>query len=72
MEEIKNSILVGQAIWTWEQDPFHLQNRKKIYYTVTGKYGKFFTAERQAKSGYTVKTSFLYSQVLTGEVRRVV
>ena len=70
MEDIKNQIYVGQSVWLWEQDIYAPSQTRKVYYTVTDKYSRFFTAERQVK-GYTKKTSFLYAQVIQGEVHLV-
>ena len=71
MNEARKSISVGDMVYTMEPVPGNEQRKHRVYYRVTGKYGRFFTAERCTRTGYLLKTSFLYSQIITGEVKRV-
>lgn len=67
MEEVKQQIYTGQRVWVMEPDLFYVSQQTRNYYTVTGKYDRFFTAERKV-NGRIKKTSFLYAQVIQGEV----
>lgn len=65
--EARDHIQSGQMIWVQEYDETE-QEYRKIYYTVGQKFERFFMAEKN-KTGRM--TSFLYQQVITGEVRLV-
>ena len=65
--EARENIQPGQMIWVQEYDEME-QGYRKIYYTVGQKFERFFMAEKN-KTGRM--TSFLYQQVITGEVRLV-
>ena len=65
--EARDYIQPGQMIWVQEYDEIE-QKYKRIYYTVGQKFERFFMAEKN-KTGRM--TSFLYQQVITGEVRLV-
>ena len=70
LQEAKDSIHIGDKVFAVEkeEDEERKQKDKIVTYTVTGKYKSFFLAEN-IKTKH--KTSFLYSELITGEVKHV-
>ena len=57
-----------KVLYEYMDDGSGNQKVRQIY-DVDGTFPYIFTAHRKAKNGHIIRTSFMYSQVMCGEVR---
>lgn len=61
--------LSGRKVLYEYRDPENGGQRAQKIYDVDGTFPYIFTAHRKAKNGRIIRTSFMYSQIMCGEVR---